>query len=94
MDKDVWENPEQWNPERFMDEKSDSMDLHKSMAFGGGKRVCAGALEAMTISRMAIGRLIQEFEWRVTDGQIEDVDTVGLTSRKLHPMMAIIKPRS
>ncbi|KAL8104219.1 hypothetical protein AgCh_028446 [Apium graveolens] len=44
-----------------------------------------GALEAMTISRVAIGRLIQEFEWRLTDGQIADVDTVGLTSRKLHP---------
>ncbi|XP_074365758.1 ent-kaurene oxidase-like isoform X2 [Apium graveolens] len=94
MDKNVWENPEQWIPERFMEEKSDSMDLHKSMAFGGGKRVCAGALEAMTISRMAIGRLTQEFEWRLTDGQIADVDTVGLTSRKLHPMKAIIKPRS
>nr|AUZ98413.1 ent-kaurene oxidase [Trachyspermum ammi] len=94
MDKNVWENPDQWNPERFLEEKSDNMDLHRSMAFGGGKRACAGALEAMTISRMAIGRLIQEFEWRVTDGQIADVDTVGLTSRKLHPMMAIIKPRS
>ncbi|KAK1389377.1 Ent-kaurene oxidase, chloroplastic [Heracleum sosnowskyi] len=93
-DKNVWENPEEWNPERFMEDKSETMDLHKSMAFGGGKRVCVGALEAMTISRMAIGRLIQEFEWRVTDDQVNDVDTVGLTSRKLHPMLALIKPRS
>ncbi|KAL8145100.1 ent-kaurene oxidase-like [Apium graveolens] len=93
MDKNVWENPEQWNPERFMNEKSDTMDLQKTMAFGGGKRVCAGALEAMTISRMAIGRLMQEFEWRLTDGQADDVDIVGLTARKLHPMLAILKPR-
>ncbi|WOH05971.1 hypothetical protein DCAR_0625394 [Daucus carota subsp. sativus] len=92
-DKNVWENPEEWNPERFMEENSDTMELHKSMAFGAGKRVCVGALEAMTISRLTIGRLIQEFEWRLKDGQVDDVDTVGLTSRKLHPMLALIKPR-
>ncbi|KAL1813107.1 hypothetical protein ACET3Z_023172 [Daucus carota] len=94
MDKNVWKNSEEWNPERFMGDKSDTMDLYKSMAFGGGKRACAGAIEAMTISRMAIGRLVQEFEWRVTDDQVDDVDTVGLTSRKLHPMLALITPRS
>lgn len=76
-----------------MEENSDTMELHKSMAFGAGKRVCVGALEAMTISRLTIGRLIQEFEWRLKDGQVDDVDTVGLTSRKLHPMLALIKPR-
>ncbi|KAL8087664.1 hypothetical protein AgCh_037712 [Apium graveolens] len=78
---------------RDMNEKSDPMDLQKTMAFGGGKRVCAGALEVMTISRMAIGRLIQEFEWRLTDGQADDVDIVGLIARKLHPMLAILKRR-
>lgn len=90
----MWENPEEWNPERFMEEKSETMELFRSMAFGGGKRACVGALEAMTISRMAIGRLIQEFEWSVTDDQVNDVDTVGLTSRKLQPLLALIKPRS
>lgn len=92
MDKNVWEDPEQWKPERFLD--AGSMDLHKTMAFGGGKRVCAGALEAMTISRLTIGRLVQEFEWRLKDGGEEDVDTLGLTSRKLHPMLAFIKLRN
>ncbi|KAL1813108.1 hypothetical protein ACET3Z_023173 [Daucus carota] len=93
-DKNVWEDPEEWNPERFMEEKSETMELFRSMAFGGGKRACVGALEAMTVSRMAIGRLIQEFEWSVTDDQENDVDTVGLTSRKLQPLLALIKPRS
>ena len=93
MDKNVWENPEQWNPERFLDETSDTMELQRTMAFGGGKRVCAGALEAMTISRMAIGRLIQEFQWSLTDDQADDVDIVGLTARKLQPLLAILKPR-
>ncbi|XP_062076618.1 ent-kaurene oxidase-like [Humulus lupulus] len=94
MDENKWENPEEWNPERFLDEKHDPMDLYKTMTFGAGKRVCAGSLQAMLIVCTTIGRLVQEFEWRLKDGEEEDVATVGLTTHKLHPMHAIINPRS
>ncbi|CAK9150360.1 unnamed protein product [Ilex paraguariensis] len=95
MDKDVWESPEEWKPERFLNGKYDPMDLHKTMAFGGGKRVCAGALQASLISCTAIGRFVQEFEWRLKDdGEGENVDTRRLTTQKLHPLQAIIKSRN
>ncbi|KAK2988575.1 hypothetical protein RJ640_001509 [Escallonia rubra] len=38
MDDKVWEHPEEWRPERFLDENNDSVDLYKMTAFGGGKR--------------------------------------------------------
>ncbi|KAL0392022.1 UNVERIFIED_CONTAM: Ent-kaurene oxidase, chloroplastic [Sesamum radiatum] len=94
MDKNVWDSPESWKPERFLDEKSDAMDLHKTMAFGGGKRLCPGALQAMLISCTTIGRLVQEFEWSLKDGEEDNIDTLGLTTHKLHPMQAILKPRN
>nr|ALI30657.1 ent-kaurene oxidase [Scoparia dulcis] len=94
MDKKQWENPEDWKPERFIDDKYDLMDLHKTMAFGAGKRVCAGALQAILISCTAIGRLVQEFEWSLHHGEQDNVDTLGLTTHKLHPMKAKIKPRN
>ncbi|KAL4332471.1 hypothetical protein GQ457_07G025850 [Hibiscus cannabinus] len=93
MDKNHWENPEEWNPERFIDERYDPLDLHKTMAFGAGKRACAGSLQAMLLACAAIGRFVQEFEWSLKDGEEEKVDTVGLTSQKLHPLLAILKPR-
>ncbi|KAM7518290.1 hypothetical protein LguiB_017252 [Lonicera macranthoides] len=93
MDNKVWEDPDEWKPERFLEKKNDAMDLHKTMAFGGGKRVCAGALEAFFVSCVTIGRLIQEFEWKLRDGEEDNVDTLGLTTHKLHPMQAILKPR-
>lgn len=93
MDQNVWESPEEWRPERFISGKDDTTELHKTMAFGGGKRVCAGALQAMTISCIAIGRLVQEFEWRLGEGEEANVDTLGLTTHKLHPLQTIIKPR-
>lgn len=93
MDKNHWESPEEWKPERFLDEKYDPMDLHKTMAFGGGKRVCAGALKAMLIACTTIGRMVQEFEWRLRDGEEDKVDTLGLTARKLQPLHVVVKPR-
>ncbi|XP_010530377.1 PREDICTED: ent-kaurene oxidase, chloroplastic-like [Tarenaya hassleriana] len=92
-DKNRWENPEEWKPERFLDEKYDTSDLFKTMAFGSGKRVCAGALQASLISCVAIGRLVQEFQWKLVDGEEENVDTFGLTSQKLFPLKAILHPR-
>ena len=94
MDKKQWAKPEEWKPERFLDKKYDPMDLYKTMSFGGGKRVCAGSLQASLIACTTIGRLVQEFEWRLKDKEEENVDTAGLTSHKLHPMQAILKQRN
>lgn len=92
-DKNQWDNPEEWNPERFLDHRYNPLDLYKTMAFGAGKRICAGALQAMLISCTSIGRLVQEFEWKLQPGEEEDINTVGLTTHKLHPLHTIIKPR-
>ncbi|KAK1554024.1 hypothetical protein Q3G72_006740 [Acer saccharum] len=58
MDKKQWENPNEWNPERFFDSKYDAMDMYKTMAFGAGKRVCTGSLQATAIGRLEIGARI------------------------------------
>ncbi|KAI3759007.1 hypothetical protein L6452_06580 [Arctium lappa] len=92
MEKEIWENPEEWNPERFLAE-NDPIDLQRTMAFGGGKRVCVGAMQAMLIACMGIGRMVQEFEWRLNEDLGEDVNTVRLTTQKLNPLLAVIKPR-
>ncbi|CAM8998771.1 unnamed protein product [Rhodiola kirilowii] len=93
MDKKKWEKPEEWNPERFLEGKFDSGDLYTTMAFGAGKRVCAGSLQAILISTSAIGRLVQEFEWRLVDTEEADSDIAVLTNRKLHPLQVIAIPR-
>ncbi|OIW09324.1 hypothetical protein TanjilG_01295 [Lupinus angustifolius] len=93
MDKERWEKPHEWMPERFLDERYDPNDLYKTMAFGAGKRVCAGSLQAMLIACTAIGRLVQEFEWELEQGEEDNVDTMGLTTHKLHPLLVKIKPR-
>lgn len=94
MDPNVWDRPEEWKPERFVGGKEGTLELHKTLAFGGGKRVCTGAMQAMLISCIAIARLVQQFEWRLGEGEDTNVDTVGLTTRKLHPLLTIINLRA
>lgn len=94
MNKKDWDEPEVWKPQRFLVRNFESLDLHKTIAFGAGKRVCAGALQATLISCTAIGRFIQEFEWRLKEGEQDNIDTVQLTTHKLHPMLAYITPRA
>ncbi|KAF5792407.1 putative ent-kaurene monooxygenase [Helianthus annuus] len=93
MEREIWEDPEHWNPERFLAEK-EPIDLQRTMAFGGGKRVCAGAMQAMLIACVSIGRMVHEFEWSLKDDSGEDINTLGLTTQKLNPMLAVIKPRN
>lgn len=94
MDSNRWEDPYQWMPERFLVEKYDPMDLYKTMAFGAGKRVCAGSLQAMFIACTTIGRLVHQFEWELGQGEEENVDTVGLTTHRLHPLLVKLRPRN
>ncbi|XP_010925438.1 ent-kaurene oxidase 2 [Elaeis guineensis] len=94
MNKKDWDEPEEWKPDRFLGSNFEPMDLHKTMAFGAGKRVCAGTLQAILVSCTAIGRFIQEFEWRLKEGEEDNIDTVQLTTHKLHPMHAYITPRA
>ena len=93
MSKNVWDEPNEWKPERFLSGNFEQMDMYKTMAFGAGKRVCAGSLQAMLIACVVIGRLVQEFHWRLKEGEEESSDTVQLTTHKLHPMQAYITPR-
>ncbi|KAK1610888.1 hypothetical protein QYE76_034561 [Lolium multiflorum] len=94
MNKKDWEEPEQWRPERFLDGSFSDVDLFKTMAFGGGKRVCSGAMQATNISCTAIARLVQEFAWRLKEGDENNVETISLTSFKLHPLHVHVSPRA
>ncbi|XP_020591971.1 ent-kaurene oxidase 2-like [Phalaenopsis equestris] len=93
MNEKDWKEPKEWRPERFLSDEYEQMDMYKTMSFACGKRVCTGSLQAMLIACTAIGRLVQEFEWKLKEGDGDDVDTLGITMHKLHPVQAYIRPR-
>ncbi|KAI3959800.1 hypothetical protein MKW98_029837 [Papaver atlanticum] len=89
MDKKQWDSPEEWKPERFLDSKYDPKDLYKTMSFGGGKRVCVGTSQGLSVTCTAIASCIQEFQWSLEQRrEEEDINTSTLTIQKLKPLLA------
>ena len=79
-------------PERF--EGEDGTQGFKSLPFGGGRRICPGAVLGQRVVGLALGSLIQSFEWeRVGPDAIDLAEGTGLTMPKAQPLEALCKPR-
>ncbi|KAL2634374.1 hypothetical protein R1flu_005853 [Riccia fluitans] len=95
-DPKVWSNPEVWNPDRCLGDKTLDLGVKdfRIVPFGGGKRMCAGMTQAFSIIPMNVAAIVQHFELSLPpDENINAEDTVYLTSHKLHPLRALLKPR-
>uniref|UniRef100_J3MF60 Ent-kaurene oxidase n=1 Tax=Oryza brachyantha TaxID=4533 RepID=J3MF60_ORYBR len=94
MDKRAWDSPEEWAPERFLGgEGFEVADRYKTLAFGAGKRICAGSLQAMNVVSVAVARLVQEFRWALREGDSGKEDTMQFTALKLDPLHVHLEPR-
>ncbi|BBN06093.1 protein MpKOL1 [Marchantia polymorpha subsp. ruderalis] len=95
-DPKVWKNPEVWNPDRCLGDKSLDLGIKdfRILSFGGGKRMCAGMTQAFAIIPMNIAAIVQHFELTLPPNEnVNAQDTVYLTSHKLHPLRAFARPR-
>ncbi|KAI5070440.1 hypothetical protein GOP47_0014783 [Adiantum capillus-veneris] len=96
--KQTWPNPEVWNPERVYNDATLDMGIkdHRILPFGTGKRLCAGITQAMYIIPMVVAHCVQHFQWALPpqDDSKSVVDTVFLTTHKLHPLEALAYPRT
>jgi cytochrome P450 len=89
-DPRIWEQPETFNPLRFVD-KSET-DRFAFLPFGIGPHVCIGAQLAMSEATLAIARLVQKFSISLSaDRPILPVGAI--TTRPDHTPMFILQPR-
>lgn len=90
-DPEVWEDPMCFKPERF---EGKEVEPHKLMPFGMGRRACPGSGLAQRVVGVALGSMIQCFEWeRVSAEEVDLTEGIGLTMPKLVPLEAMCKPR-
>lgn len=91
-DPENWTEPTEFKPERFEDGGLHASKIY--FPFGLGRRSCPGEGLAMVVVGLALGTLIQCFEWERTSKQNVDMsEGSGLTMPKAKPLEAMYRPR-
>ncbi|CAI9115894.1 OLC1v1016907C1 [Oldenlandia corymbosa var. corymbosa] len=90
-DPNLWDEPEKFKPERF-DQKDG--EGYKLLPFGAGRRACPGANLGKRVVTLALGAMIQGFEFsRIGDEEVDMEQGSGLTMPKANPLEVLFKPR-
>ncbi|KAL6538897.1 hypothetical protein OROMI_025223 [Orobanche minor] len=98
IDPQVWEIPDEFLPERFIDSdiqfKGHDFEF---IPFGSGRRICSGMYMAAATLELALSNLLYSFDWELPPGitKEEDIDTEigqGVTMNKKTPLC--LKPKS
>ncbi|OVA07650.1 Cytochrome P450 [Macleaya cordata] len=96
-DPEAWDNPLVFRPERFLTDpkKYDySGNNFNYLAFGSGRRICAGIPLAERMLRYVLASLLHSFEWRLPEGtQLDLTERFGFVLKKSTPLVAIPTPR-
>ncbi|KAL6013235.1 hypothetical protein ACLOJK_003727 [Asimina triloba] len=93
-DPEVWFEPDEFKPERFEGELEMGKEGCEFMPFGRGRRACPGEGLARRVVSLAVGTLVQCFEWeRVGEEKVDMSEGPGLTMPKAQPLEAVCKPR-
>ncbi|XP_044511647.1 cytochrome P450 81Q32-like [Mangifera indica] len=87
-DPTIWEDPTQFRPERFEGFEG-VRDGFKLMPFGAGRRRCPGEGLALRMVGLALGTLIQCFDWERPNKDLVDMtEGTGLSLPKVHSLQA------
>jgi len=68
-----FENPLQFNPDRFLPENASKIKPFSHIPFGGGRRMCLGKSFALQEMQIAIIRIVQLFEFEMVPENPNDV---------------------
>ncbi|XP_077998220.1 cytochrome P450 2U1-like [Glandiceps talaboti] len=68
MEEGFWENPKEFNPDRFLDGSGQVINRKAMLAFGMGARTCIGAQIARVELFLMLTSLVREFEFLTPEG--------------------------
>ncbi|XP_030442882.1 cytochrome P450 81D1-like [Syzygium oleosum] len=92
-DPKLWVDAERFVPERF-DSGEESNKGFKMIPFSAERRACPGAVLGRRVVGLALGALLQCFEWgRVGSEEIDMTEGNSLTVPPAEPLQALCKPR-
>src|SRR4051812_1607647 len=90
---DFWDNPEAFDPLRFLPERSKDRPRHAYFPFGGGPRLCMGVEMAMMEMTLIMAMVVQQFRVKLVPGHREEPECI-LDMVPRHRVMATLQRQS
>lgn len=93
-DPKSYNNPEEFEPERFLNSAIDYKgDSFQYLPFGAGRRGCPGIQFALAVQEIALANIVHRFDWALPDGvRGEDLDmseSTGASVHRKYPLKAV-----
>ncbi|KAK2406790.1 cytochrome P450 78A5 [Trifolium repens] len=97
-DPNVWRDPLEFNPDRFVNEGAEFSVLGSDLRlapFGSGRRSCPGKNLGLTTVTFWVAKLLQEFEWLPSnsDNDVDLTEVLRLSCEMANPLMVQVRPR-
>ncbi|CAN7097714.1 unnamed protein product, partial [Brassica rapa subsp. narinosa] len=98
-DPDSWQEPDEFQPERFMVSPSKGKEeMREQLAlnylpFGSGRRGCPGTNLGYIFIGVAVGTMVQCFDWSVNGNKVNMEETGDMTLRMAHPLKCTLVAR-
>ncbi|KAJ4717773.1 Cytochrome P450 [Melia azedarach] len=97
-DPELWENPDEFFPERFLgksiDVKGHDFEL---LPFGAGRRMCPGYSLGLKVIQGSLANLLHGFAWKLPGNMSKEElnmeEIFGLSTPKKFPLEAVVQPR-
>ncbi|XP_050209069.1 cytochrome P450 93A3-like [Mercurialis annua] len=94
-DPNYWENPLEFNPERFMTTTTTGSWIdfrgqhYHFLPFGSGRRSCPGISLALQVVETTVGCMVQCFDWKVNNNRVDMNEAAGISLLMANPMMCV-----
>ncbi|CAG7867142.1 unnamed protein product [Brassica rapa] len=77
-DPNVWKNPDEFDPDRFVDSSIDYRGLNFELSpFGSGRRICPGMAMGIVIVEFGLLNLLYFFDWGLPEKEAAKKITTG-----------------